>query len=364
MCVRPQVAYASVIFSPSILDFRARSSATSSVCWKPTGTPGTAELHGTHGSSSDVNEVPFESGCEDLSKPRPSPEIPDQWMRRPASAEQSRRRGHRDAPSLVVRPSLPWSRGAGGYRNRLLPEEAPPRSARDCRSKSKEDCERRPTPATMAAETLLQQLQEALAAEKLSKAAEVQAVEREMQASRAHWHQTLGHARLESAEVRWRNELEQHEVFWSSELAAEQQRHKVIEAGLEAEVISLKFEAEDWKVKEGAEMACKDQAESSIVSLQLLCGEQKVQLHHLHAEVKAAADAENATSRLEMSLAEGERLRKEAFDLRVTLTALTDRCKRQEQALARLRNSSARSNLPRPPLAGRREGALRGLIPR
>eukprot|EP00434_Breviolum_minutum_P011626 symbB.v1.2.010257.t1/scaffold670.1/size174347/8 len=256
-------------------------------------------------------------------------------MRRPASAEQGRRVRGSDAPSLLVRPSLPRSR-----------QEGPAPRSEWCRSK--EDSHKRPTPASMAGGSLLQQLQEALAAEKHSKTEAVEAVEREMQ------------AQLELAEVHRTHALEQQETFWTSELASERESKEITVGGLEDEIASLKLQVEDWRRLEVTENMMKDEAEASVLSLQLLCGEQRVQLHQLRNEADVAANAERVISRLEMSQEEGERHRKEAFDLRVTVAALNERCKRQEEALAR-RTQSARSNLPRPPIAGRREGALRGL---
>ncbi|CAJ1374649.1 unnamed protein product, partial [Effrenium voratum] len=200
------------------------------------------------------------------------------------------------------------------------------------------------TEASMAAKPLLEQLREALGSEKLSKAAALEALREEMQ------------AQLKAAAGQHHAELQNERLAAAEQRQSEEHRMQ----GWQAEAASYAAEAQRWEELEVSEKVAKDKAEVALAEAMKRCGRQQVDLYHMRQELSAAAESSKALSRLEASLEEGERRQKEVTELRASLEALTERCKRQDQSLARLRSAPGYPPRPEPGLRSR-GGALRGL---
>ncbi|CAJ1441472.1 unnamed protein product [Effrenium voratum] len=227
------------------------------------------------------------------------------------------------------------------------PRAAPPPRVRQlspCQSARSHVSARGPTPASMAAKPLLEQLREALGSEKLSKAAALEALREEMQ------------AQLKAAAGQHHAELQNERLAAAEQRQSEEHRMQ----GWQAEAASYAAEAQRWEELEVSEKVAKDKAEVALAEAMKRCGRQQVDLYHMRQELSAAAESSKALSRLEASLEEGERRQKEVTELRASLEALTERCKRQDQSLARLRSAPGYPPRPEPGLRSR-GGALRGL---
>lgn len=212
-------------------------------------------------------------------------------------------------------------------------------SARPTPSSSGYPSERRaPTPASMSAADLVGPLKDALGAEQgahreTRRLLELEVTERGCAVDGA-WRQELG-----ARDAWWRQEIHEMRAEHEEAVALERCRSESLEEAVRG-------------VEAGREADRRE--------LQQCLATAEVELRRRRAsDSEASAEVGNAAARVELVTEARDRYRHEAKEARLTCDALTERCRRHELALGRLRaqaamGSSAQQSgggIPRPPTA-------------
>lgn len=210
-------------------------------------------------------------------------------------------------------------------------------SARPTQPSSGYPSERRaPTPASMAAADLVGPLKDALEAEQgahreTRRVLELEVTERGCAVDGA-WRQELA-----ARDLWWRQELHEMRVGHEEAVALERCRNESLEGALRG--VEVGREADRHELQQ-----CLATAE--------------VELRRRRAsDSKASASIGDAANRLELATEARDRYRHEATEARLTCDSLTERCRRHELALGRLRAQAAMGSsaqpsgggIPRPP---------------
>jgi len=177
-----------------------------------------------------------------------------------------------------------------------------------------------PTPSSLAPTVLLDQLRASLAQEQQAHCVTRQELEREAE------------VRCAKIDASWRSVLAAREIQWRRELdevrrgAAEE----IVQADLQAGARERAAQARHAE----AEVECQEVTRSLTLA--------EVELRKLRSGSAATASGSlQAEQRLEVALADGRRHQREASDLKLTVEALTERCKRLDQTSARLRTEAS-----------------------